>query len=268
MHPIERLRHVARSSGADPSLLAQETAMALADVIRVEPAGLVPACRRLIERHLTSGPVWWLASRVLTAADPAREAWAAANEIDSDPTPDHLNRALPDDGTVTIIGWPDITAGVLRRRGDIEVLVTDAGGDGPALVRRLMDCGTEASSVPDTGVAASTVVSDLVIVEATAAGPTGLLAAAGSHAAAAVAAHAGIPVWAVAGVGRILPARLWDALLARIDQCDDEPWDRTVEVVPAGLLSELVGPSGRLVASEGLARAGCPAAPELLRPAG
>ena len=242
--------------------------MALADVVRVEPAGLVPACRRLIERHLTSGPVWWLASRVLTAADPVQEAWAAAEEIDNHATPQLLARALPDDTTVTIIGWPDITAGVLRRRGDIEVLVADSGGDGAALARRLIDSGTEASVVPDAGVAASAMVSGLVIVEATAAGPTGLLAGAGSHAAAAVAAHAGVPVWAVAGIGRVLPGRLWDSLLSRLDQGDDEPWDRAVEVVPAGLLTEFVGPSGRQGAAEGLAGATCPAAPELLRPAG
>ncbi|HEX9546604.1 MAG TPA: hypothetical protein VF942_04660 [Acidimicrobiales bacterium] len=268
MHPIERLRYVARASGADLSMLAQETAVALADVVRVEPAGLVPACRRLIERHLTAGPVWWLASRVLTASDPALEAWAAAAVIDNDPTPDLLARAIPDDGTVTIIGWPDIAASVLRRRGDVEVLVSDAGGDGASLARRLVDAGTEAAVVPDAGIAAAVVVSNLVIVEATAAGPTGLLAATGSHAAAAVAAHAGIPVWGVAGVGRVLPERLWDALLSRLDQAEDEPWDRVVEMIPTGLITELIGPSGRLPASEGLAQTSCPAAPELLRPAG
>ena len=72
MHPIERLRYVARAVGADPSLLVRETAAALADVMRVEPVGLVPACRRLIDRHLTVAPVWWLCARLLTAGRPDR----------------------------------------------------------------------------------------------------------------------------------------------------------------------------------------------------
>src|SRR6202011_5369703 len=113
MHPIERLRYVARASGAEPSLLVRETAAALADVVRVEPAGLVPACRRLIDRHLTTGPVWWLAARMLTAAEPAQAAWQAAAELKDDPTSGMLAAALPDDLTVTIVGWPDLAAAAL-----------------------------------------------------------------------------------------------------------------------------------------------------------
>jgi hypothetical protein len=268
MHPIERLRYVARASEADPSLLVRETAAALADVIQVEPVGLVPACRRLIDRHLTTAPIWWLAARLLTAADPGKEAWDAAAEVESDPTAGLLAAALPDNATMTVVGWPDITARALRRRGDLELLVTEACGDGSALVRRLADIDVDAVTVPDAGVGAAAVVSDLVIVEAVAAGPTGLLATIGSHAAAAVASQATIPVWGVAGVGRILPRRLWDALLQRLDEGDDEPWDRTVELVPAALLTELVGPDGRGPAAHGLLQATCPVAPELLRNAG
>jgi hypothetical protein len=167
-----------------------------------------------------------------------------------------------------LIGWPDVAAGALRRRGDLELLIAEANGDGSALVRRLIDCDVDAVAVPDAGVAASAVVSGLVLLEAVAAGPTGVLAATGSHAAAAVAALAGTPVWAVAGVGRILPGPLWDALLLRIDAGATEPWDRAVELVPSGLITELVGPGGRVAAEDGLATAGCPVAPELLRSAG
>jgi hypothetical protein len=267
MHPIERLRYVARASGADPSLLVRETAAALADVVRVEPAGLVPACRRLIDRHLTAGPVWWLAARLLTAADPVAEAWAAAAELEDDPTDSVLAACLPDEATVEVIGWPDVAAGALRRRGDLELLVSDANGDGAALVRRLVDADIDAVSVPDAGVAAAAVVSDLVLLEAVAAGPAGVLASLGSHAAAAVAVLAGTPVWVAAGVGRVLPGPLWDALLLRLDAGALEPWDRSVELVPVRLIAEMVGPDGRLPAVEGLARTTCPVAPELLRPA-
>jgi hypothetical protein len=268
MHPIERLRYVARASGVDPALLVRETAAALAAVVRVEPAGLVPACRRLVERHLTTGPIWWLAARVLTAADPIGEAWAAAAEMDDDKTASGLARALPDDATVTIIGWPDTTAAALRRRGDLEVLIGDAMGDGAALSRRLVDSGIDAAVIPDAGVAAAVVVSDLVLIEALAAGPSGVLATTGSHAAAAVAAQAGLPVWAITAVGRILPDRLWDALLRRLDDGDEEPWDRAVELVPAALFTEVIGSDGTTPSPEGLCRGTCPVAPELLRAAG
>lgn len=267
MHPIEHLRYVARATDADPGILVREAAEALAGVVRVEPASLVPACRRLIERHLTIGPVWWLAARVLTAPDPVAAARTAGAEIDDDRTAVALAAALPDDLTVTIVGWPDLAGAALRRRGDLEVLVGDANGEGSILARRLEEAGTAAAVVPDAGVAAAVVVSDLVLIEATAAGPDGLLATLGSHQAAAVAATRGIPVWAVAGVGRVLPARLWEALLRRVDQGPAEPWDRHVELVPAALLNQVAGPTGLAGVEAGLAAATCPVAPELLRPA-
>jgi hypothetical protein len=167
-----------------------------------------------------------------------------------------------------IVGWPDLAAAALRRRGDLEVLVADGIGEGSALARRLADSGMDVALVPDSGVGAAAVVSELVLVEALAAGPSGVLAVAGSHSAAAVAVHSGIPVWAVVGVGRVLPGALWDALLSRVDTDTDEPWDRGVELVPAGLLVGVAGPDGLVETAAGLSRATCPAAPELLRPAG
>src|SRR5436190_24211792 len=99
MHPMERLRYVARAGGVDPSLLVRETAAALAAVAHEDPVGMVSGCRRLIERHVTAGPMWWLVARVLTAPDPVGEAWVAADEIDSDATADHVAHCLPDDAT-------------------------------------------------------------------------------------------------------------------------------------------------------------------------
>ncbi len=79
MHPIERLRYVARSSGAPQAVLVRETAAALGG-LGFDPAGLVTACRRVLDRHPTSGPLWWLCSRVLTAVDDADlEGWRCAD---------------------------------------------------------------------------------------------------------------------------------------------------------------------------------------------
>ena len=105
MHPIERLRYVARSSGAPAELLVRETAGALAG-LGFDPPGLVTACRRIIDRHPASGPLWWLSARVLTSNDPVGEAWRAADEIADDPTPDELAHAIPDEATICVLGWP------------------------------------------------------------------------------------------------------------------------------------------------------------------
>jgi hypothetical protein len=268
MHPIEHLRHVARSTGADPVLVATEAATALGQMAAIEPAGLVPACRRLIERHLTSGPVWWLSARILGADDQRGAARAAAAELEGDGTARRLAALLPDGASALVVGWPDLIAEALRIRGDVEALVVDASGEGGALVRRLRDGDSEAALVADSGVGSAAAVAELVLVEAHVAGPAGILATPGSLPAAAVAAHLGVPVWAVTGVGRVLPERLWDALLARFDATGTEPWDRPLELVPAALLTAIVGCDGTMPVDQGLAAATCPAAPELLRPTG
>jgi translation initiation factor 2B subunit (eIF-2B alpha/beta/delta family) len=169
---------------------------------------------------------------------------------------------------VLVVGWPDLAGAALRRRGDLEVLVVEGDGDGTVLARRLREAGSDVTLVPDAGVAAAAVVAGLVLIEAHAAGPAGILANRGSHAAAAVAARSGVPVWAVVGVGRVLPGAMWDALLSRVDDQGVEPWERAVELVPADLLDSVVDPTGPRVTTEALTDPDCPTSPELLRPAG
>ncbi len=267
MHPIERLRYVARADGAGPSLLVREAAGALA-AFADDPAGLVTAARRLVDRHPTAGPMWWLAARVLGAPDAMREAWLAAEELDDDPTASVLAGLLPSELTVVALGWPENVAEALRRRGDLEALIVDACGEGGALARRLEASGVDAVDVPESGLAAAVAHAGLVLLEATAVGPDGFVATAGSRAAASVARSAGVPVWLVAGTGRVLPGRIWQALLRRLDLDDSEAWDRIEEVVPLGLVDQVVGPSGPQPPGEAFRRADCPVAPELLKPVG
>ncbi|HET6810185.1 MAG TPA: hypothetical protein VFH50_04180 [Acidimicrobiales bacterium] len=268
MHPIERLRMVARAEGAGPSLLAREAAGALAGFVG-DPAAVVTGCRRLVDRHPEMGTLWWLAARVLAAPDSYGEIERAAAALDADDTAAILAAELPGPVSAVVVGWPEQTAQALRRRGDVEVLAVDFDGEGQALARRLAASGVDAWDVPAAGAAAAVVVSGLVLVEAVSAGVSagtaGLLACPGSHAAAAVARQAGVPVWAVVGAGRVLPARLWEAQLSHIDSLGHEPWDRTFELVPAALLDVVVGPGGRRDPADLGAAADCPVAPELLR---
>lgn len=263
MHPIERLRYVARASGADQALLVRETAAALA-AFHDDPAGLVAACRRVIERHPTSGPLWWLCARVLTAPDGHAEAWAAVDELEADRTAVELAHALPDGATVCVVGWPEVTAEALLRRGDLSVLALDAAGEAAGLVRRLQRADVDAEDVPATGLAGAVAESAVVVVEAVALGPDAFVAVSGSLAAAAVARHLGVPVWAVAGVGRRLPGSMWQALAGRVEADRTEPWLRDEELVPLSLVDEVWGPSGATPPSEAMAGTDCPVAPELI----
>ena len=261
MHPIERLRYVARVGGVDQGELVREAASALSG-LGDDPGGLIMSCRRLLARHPTAGGLWYLCARMLTAGDPRAEAWFASEALEQDATPGHLARLLPEEATVTVVGYPELTALALPKRGDIEVLAVDASGDGAALSRRLRGADVEAMDVPDAGVAAAVAASDVVVLEASCLGGGGFVSPTGSRAAAAVARHAGVPVWLVAGVGRALPSKFWDVAVAKLG--GDEPWEEAEELVPLDLVDRAVGPDGGRPGNELAARADCAPVPELL----
>lgn len=274
MHPIERLRWVARSPEGDDSLVAAEAADALASFAD-DPAGLVIASRRLIERRPAAGPLWWLASRVLCGLDPGLEAMDAAADLEQDRTAVALAGDLPG-GTVAIVGWPDQASSALRMRGRmagdestadrVVVVPTGPGGRGVSprhdsswgCVDWLQGHAVDARLLHDGELAAAGRRCVLALLEATAVGPDSFVAATGSADLAAAAREASRPVWLVAGVGRILPAPLYDALLRRIEG------DDSYEVVPLSVVDEIAGPSGPVPRAQ-LARPSCPVAAELLR---
>lgn len=268
MHPIERLRYVARSSGADPALVVRETAGALAG-LGLDPAGLVTACRRIVERHPTSGPLWWLCARTLTATEPLAEAWRCVEAIECDTTVDELAMALPDDATVCVVGWPELVAHALARRGDVRVLAVDGADGGPydhrgGLARRLRRADVEVDEVVEGGLGAAAAAADLVLLEAEAVGPDAFVSPASSHAAAAVAYCAEVPVWLVGGVGRLLPLPLWRSVVTRLEAAGPW-WELDHDIASLSLVSALCGPAGPEAVADGLARIDCPVAPELLR---
>jgi len=263
VHPIERLRYVARARGADAESLVRETAGALRG-LGIDPSGLVVACRRIVERHPTCGPLWWLCARIVTSADPLAAARAAVVEIEADGTADVLAAELPDGATVATVGWPAVGGRAISRRGDLRVLAIDSGGQATPFVQRLERCEVECELVPAEAAAAAVAAADLALVEVEAVDATRVVATLGSAVLAAVAGVAGTPVWAVAGVGRRLPGPMVDVIAAYVDRQDY--WSRDAEALPLRLVAEVVGPGGRLPASSATAvRAECELAPELLR---
>jgi hypothetical protein len=186
-------------------------------------------------------------------------------EMMADETANHAADSLPDGGTIVLIGWPAIAGEVALHRGDCLALVVDMLGEGTGLVRRLRRAGADVEEIRPSGLATAVQSAAVVLLEASAIGPNAAWCVAGSHAAAAVAYTAGVPVWLIGGVGRQLPARLWESLIKRLDG-GATPWDADDEAVPLGLISHIVTTRGVESVAEALTHTDCPIAPELLRP--
>lgn len=264
MHPIERLRYVARASGAPADDVVREAAASLAGFAE-DPSSLVTACRRLVDRHPANGPVWWLCARVLASSGSADEAWRCLDELSEDPTVDELGHALPADASVAVVGWPERLTPAFARRGDVEVRVIDVEGDGPGFVRLLERFDVAAVDVAVTGLAPAVARSNLVVLDATAVGPGVALVAPGSWAAAAVARTAQVPVWVVAGRGHLVAPRLWSSVVRRLAGAATAPWDHDQDHLPLDLVERLVGPHGPEPVAEAAQRIDTPDVPELRR---
>jgi len=112
VHPIERLRYLARLEPSRVDVIAAEAADTLL-ACAADPAELVVACRRLLDRHPAAGPLWWVASSALTSADPHATLMAVMRTLDDDPTPLFVDAELavnPD--AVVVTAWSFGTDGV------------------------------------------------------------------------------------------------------------------------------------------------------------
>jgi len=214
VHPIERLRYVARAGWAPPAVLAAEAAWALGDLALHEQAAVLPACRRLLDRHPGCGPLWWVAARVLTAGDAVEEAERCADALESDPT--------------------------------AELLAEDLCGD-----RRAVRHG----GVGDVAGA------DVVVIEVDALGPSGMVVDHDDLGLLEAARTLEVPVWAEAGVGRVMAPRLWEALVRRVEDATDQ---RPGAVVALEGVERVAGASGLQPLAIALAGSDCPEPGELL----
>jgi hypothetical protein len=214
VHPIERLRYVARAGWGAPDVLAAEAAWALADLAVREGPAVLPSCRRLLDRHPGCGPMWWVAARILTAGDPVAEGERCADALESDETDELLDEALPAGARVVRRGGVgDVAA------ADVVVVQVDALGAGGMVVDGDVLGLLEAARVVE------------------------------------------VPVWVEAGVGRILPPRLWEALDRKLALTTG--FRSGVAVDLAGV-ERVVGPLGAQPLRLALAGTDCPEPPELL----
>jgi hypothetical protein len=220
VHPIEHLRYLARSGYADAPELVAETASALRH-LGADPANLLLTCRRIVEKHPTCGPLWWMCAELLTALEPRDTLRRCVERVNEDSTPaqlaGHLATCLPDGGVVVVNGWSWEVAVALAQSFDIEVCVVD-GDNGE---------------------------SDGVLIAASFAAPEGIWSPIGSAQLATAAYCADIDVIATTPVGTRLPKVFTDAMVRLVDEdTRGESWHRDIEMVPVALLSAVVGSGG------------------------
>lgn len=254
VHPIEQLRYVARSTGADAAMLTQEAASALS-MFAGDHHALLTGCKSLLTRQPAVGPLWWMCSRLLSDADTRGAVRQVMAELHHDPTVDELVDAISPSATVLLLGWPDTVIRAVARRPDLVVLVIDVDGQGHAAVRRLDRADVDAEAIDALHMAGAVEAADVVIVEAGALGESAALVEVGGFTAAAVARASNTPVWLVAAVGRALPEAYWQEIVLRIAEPDLPPFVADHEIVSISSFGRRFGPP-----------VDCPTLPELLRP--
>jgi hypothetical protein len=102
---------------------------------------------------------------------------------------------------------------------------------------------------------------DIVVVQVDALGVGGMVVDADVLGLLEAARVVEVPVWAEAGVGRVLPSRLWEALTAKLET---KAYSRAGVIVDLAGVQRVVGPTGAQPPRVALAATDCPEPPELL----
>jgi hypothetical protein len=277
MHPIERLRSLARTDPERAGLAARGAVDALAG-LHDDPAGLVVACRRLVDHEPALGVMWWVCAELLATSDVRDGAWRVGAALDADATPETLATELPSERTVAVVGRSDEILGGLALRSDCDGVLVDlpAHGHGEQAWSYRRRRGLDLDEVELDEVDDVLTAGDVLLVDVLAASGTGWIGPAGVDEAIARARSAGAEVWGVAPTGRVLPASLFRALCQRLEARDDA---RAAAALGSGhlggspryrhhdlaLLDVVIGSGGVWEPGELATVATCPVAPELLR---
>ncbi len=228
--------------------LVREAAFALAD-FAYDPMELLTACKRLVERRPACAPLVWICARILSGSDPATEAYDCVAGLERDRTCEELTNEIPSEASVLVVGRAEAGGEAARWRPDIELTAVDTADDEDHSI------GLLERSV------------DLLVLEAEAVTDDEALLRSGAGTVAAVAQEMEVPVWLVAGLGRVLPEQMWIGAteLAMREQRGSGSYHGSpgYEVVSLACVDTVVGPSGLHPVSELRYRRECPIVLEL-----
>ena len=261
-NPFERLRALARWSGDDDEL-ACEAATALA-ALAGEP-GLVVGCRRMLAHHPDAATLWWVLAHVLASPEPRAAARACRDALDGDRTSDRLAAALPlqDDGELlAVVGWPTAADRALAERADIDVVAVRIDGIDPTWALRGRTTDRRVRVVEPWECSTLGVARLLVPV----------IALDDRHAVVPAALEELLwecptaEVWLLAGIGRVLPRPLLDALVGACACVDDVDARVAVSTLGYDRVARVVVPRGAEAPADAVAGHVCPVPAELLRP--
>jgi hypothetical protein len=248
MHPIERLRYIARADDEPASSLATEAAYTLGDLSHYEPNAVLTACRRLLDRHPECGPLWWVGAQLVGAGDPFEAARRAGAELCSDATPDRLAEAMRASftaGDTFVFGLPcDTAVQALNRSRAVSLRIVGSSWALRRAMRSVYSAGVEGVVGYEVGEEEDAVQgASLVVVEALAAGSGRCLLSPGSVRLVESVLDSGLAVslWLVAGVGRCLPEPLYRAVAERTTS---DVFDGRAEEVDLTNFALAVGPEG------------------------
>jgi hypothetical protein len=269
-HPIERLRWIARAEGETAALVAGEAAWTLGELAVTEPAALLTASRRLVERLPGCGPLWWACAHMLATDDPIATARRVAAQLASETVGDRLADALrtnftSSDPLSATVPADTLYLALTRRQRYRVRLVADHVLLGSALrtlgavAEEVVGYRTEEAGAALDGAAALIVEPSFAAAEVAPGPGSGsrplLLAEPGVAAVVGEAAARSVPVWIALGVGRVLPPALAEAArelasgeLARLDP---------------SLAVTAVDATGLAPVDEALSRVDCPPGNEL-----
>ena len=212
MHPIERLRFIAQADDESARALAEEAAFTLAELAVEDAAAVVMAGRRLVERHPSCGPLWWVCSGLIETDDPYGAAERLSAELYSDPTPARLadslrQRAAASDAIAALLP-AEVLVEALERRGAGELRVIGChrslGSAMRALGRHVDEIVGYEFDESESALSGAA----LLVVEVCLAGKAGVVVGSECAAAIELAGRLGVPAVAVAGTGRVLSSPL------------------------------------------------------------
>jgi hypothetical protein len=260
VHPIERLRWIARAEGESATTIAAEAAWTLGELGAEDPVAVLTASRRLVERHPGCGPLWWVCAHLLAADDPYETARRISGELLSGTAPDRVSDALRSSFT---------SSDVLAATTPVELLRQALARRGTYRVRLLADYAWLRRAVRELGAVADDVsgfeIDDseralsgaaVLLVEPCLASVSGLLVEPDAGAAIESAVQMGVPAWALLGTGLVLPQVLAD-VAAELSGED-------LELLEPDLFARAVDETGEGQIEQALVRGTCPPAAELV----